>query len=85
LPSLTKDVIVIRRIAILAPDVIYEKGETQTNFDAIVKNIGNAVGSDQKSKSKRDQEAGKKLIVELFTLRDAQGSGQRRLHCKARL
>jgi hypothetical protein len=73
LASLAKDVIVIRRIAILAPDVIYEKGETQTNFDAIVKNIGNAVGSDQNQNKDQGEskKAGKKLIVELFTLRDA--------------
>jgi len=71
LASLTKDVIVIRRIAILAPDVIYEKGETQTNFDAIVKNIGSAVGTDQNQNPGETKKAGKKLIVDLFTLRDA--------------
>jgi hypothetical protein len=63
--SVPKDVIVIRRIAIHAPDVIYEKGDAMTNFDAIQKNIASYVGP---SDSKKD---GKKLIVEELTIRDA--------------
>lgn len=65
--SVTKDVIVIRRIAIKAPDVIYEKGDAMTNFDAIQKNIADYLGpADSKKESK-----GKKLIVEELTIRDA--------------
>jgi hypothetical protein len=63
--SVPKDVIVIRRIAIHAPDVIYEKGDAMTNFDAIQKNIASYLGP---SDSKKD---GKKLIVEELTIRDA--------------
>ena len=63
--SVPKDVIVIRRIAIHAPDVIYEKGDAMTNFDAIQKNIASYVGP---SDSKKDS---KKLIVEELTIRDA--------------
>jgi hypothetical protein len=63
--SVPKDVIVIRRIAIHAPDVIYEKGDAMTNFDAIQKNIASYLGP---SDSKKDD---KKLIVEELTIRDA--------------
>jgi hypothetical protein len=63
--SVARDVIVIRRIAINAPDVIYEKGDTMTNFDAIQKNIASYLGPADGKKE------GKKLIVEEFTIRDA--------------
>lgn len=65
LASLAKDVIVIRRIAVVAPDVIYEKGETMTNFDAIQKNIAAYLGPSEGSKG------GPKLIVEELTIRNA--------------
>lgn len=65
LASLAKDVIVIRRIAVVAPDVIYEKGESMTNFDAIQKNIAAYLGP---SEGKKD---GPKLIVEELTIRNA--------------
>ena len=63
--SVTRDVIVIRRIAINAPDVIYEKGDVMTNFDAIQKNIASYLGPADGKKE------GKKLIVEELTIRDA--------------
>lgn len=63
--SVTKDVVVIRRIAVVAPDVIYEKGDAMTNFDAIQKNIASYLGP---SESKRE---GRKLIVEELSIRDA--------------
>ena len=37
--TLTGNVITVKKIAIDAPDVIYEKGDSMTNFDAIQKNI----------------------------------------------
>ena len=63
--SVARDVIVIRRIAINAPDVIYEKADAMTNFDAIQKNIASYLGP---ADSKKE---GKKLIVEELTIRDA--------------
>ena len=63
--SVARDVTVIRRIAINAPDVIYEKGEAMTNFDAIQKNIAGYLGPADSRKE------GKKLIVEELTIRDA--------------
>lgn len=66
LASLAGDVVTIRKIAIVAPDVIYEKGEVGTNFDAIQKNIAAYVGPSK-------QEGGKKLIVTEFAMRGATG------------
>jgi hypothetical protein len=64
--SITRDVIVIRRIAIIAPEINYELGSAMTNFDAIQKNIASYLGSaDNKKKG------GTKLIVEELTIRQA--------------
>lgn len=63
--SITKDVIVIRHIAVIAPDVIYEKGDTMTNIDALQKNIGTYLDT------AADQKEGKKLIVEQLAIKSA--------------
>ena len=65
LSSLTQDVVVIKKIAVLAPDVIYEKGDAMTNFDAIQKNIATYLGPSSKDSK------GKKLIVTEFIIRGA--------------
>jgi len=62
--TLLKDVVTVRRIAVVAPDVIYEKGDTETNFDAIQKNIATYLAPATKTP------AGKKLIVEEFVVTD---------------
>jgi hypothetical protein len=64
--TLANDVITIRKIDIVAPDVSYEKGDAMTNFDAIQKNIADYLGP-----SKPDDKGGKKLIVEQLLIRDA--------------
>jgi hypothetical protein len=64
--SITEEVIRIRKIAIIAPEVIYEKGTRMTNFDAIQKNIEDYVGP-----SDSEPTPGKKLIVEEFKLLDS--------------
>jgi hypothetical protein len=63
--SVARDVVTIRRIAIVAPDIIYEKGDGPTNFDVIQKNIASYLGPG------KGDSGGKKLIVEEFTLRGA--------------
>ncbi len=60
--SLTGNVITIRKIGVAAPDIIYEKGDAMTNFDAIQKNIADYLGPADKAKDK--EKGGKKLIVE---------------------
>ncbi len=70
LKTVAQDVVVVRRIAIQAPDVIYEKGDPQSNIDAIVRNIGASV-SGANAPSEGNKKPGKKLIVELLSVRDA--------------
>lgn len=65
LPSLTQDVVVIKKIAVVSPDVFYEKGDAMTNFDAIQKNIANYLGP-----SSPDSK-GKKLIVQELIVSNA--------------
>jgi hypothetical protein len=65
--SIAGDVVTVKKIAIIAPDVGYEKGDTMTNFDAIQKNIADYLGPADNKPS----EGGKKLIVEELTIRNA--------------
>ena len=63
--TLTQDVVVIKKIVLVSPDVIYEKGDVNTNFDAIQKNIAKFLGP-----SSNDSK-GKRFIVQEFTILDA--------------
>ncbi|MBC7916199.1 MAG: hypothetical protein H7Y28_00165 [Rhodoferax sp.] len=67
--TVADNVIVIRRIAIEAPDVIYEKGESLTNFDALMRNISLYIGESTPSGSRGN--VGRKLIVDSLTIRAA--------------
>lgn len=69
--TLTSDVIVIRKIDIAAPNVIYEKGEAMTNFDALQKSIISFLGT---SKTEEKDSGGKKFIVEQLLIHDAKAS-----------
>lgn len=66
--TLASEVIVIKKIAVLAPDIIYEKGEAMTNFDALQKNIAHYLGP-QKKPQAGDKE--KKFIVQDFVVQGA--------------
>lgn len=68
--SVAKDVVVIRSLLIDAPNIIYEKGEKGTNFDVIQHNVEQYLGVTHKD----DKEAGKKLIIKSFVLRNAKVS-----------
>lgn len=63
--SLTKDVVLVKKIAVIAPEVIYEKGDAITNVDAIQKNIAQYLGPSTNTGP------GKKLIVQEFVVRGA--------------
>jgi hypothetical protein len=66
--TVTSNVIVIRKIAIEAPDVTYEKGESLTNFDAILRNISLYIGESAPS---GPGSSSRKLIVDSLTIRGA--------------
>lgn len=69
--SLTRDVIVIKKIVVLAPDVIYEQSDKSTNFDALLQNINDSLGVTQAPRGAKPR----KLIVEDFSVRNARAQG----------
>jgi len=66
--SLTQDIVVIRRLAVQAPDLIYEKGEKETNFDALANHIAGVIDPQV---AKADKTAGKKMVIDLLTVQGA--------------
>lgn len=66
LATVARDVTVVRLLVIDKPDVIYEKGEAMTNFDAIQNNIATYLGPQKKS------QGGTRLIIEELTICNAQ-------------
>lgn len=69
--SLAKDVIVIRKILIDAPQIGYEKVGDITNFDAIQRNIEKYLGAKSDKSEKSKQGSSKKMIIDSFVIRNA--------------
>jgi hypothetical protein len=73
--TLADPVVVVKRIVIDSPDVIYERGDASTNFDAIQKNIARSRGASSSSSassgSKDAESPGRKLIVDELIIRHA--------------
>jgi len=69
--TITDAVVVIKRIVIDSPDVIYEKGDTLTNFDAIQQNIARALASGSPSAGAAPSSPQRKLIVDELVIRHA--------------
>ena len=61
-------VVVIKRIVIESPELIYEKGATTTNFEAIQKNIAGALGT-RKAGGEGTLSTPRKLIVNELIIR----------------
>ncbi len=77
--SLLEDVIVIRKIAVDSPDIIYEKSSKSNNFDDILKNIRQNVGAAEKSAKAQKAEAkaegaGKKVVIDELVIRNAKAA-----------
>ena len=71
--TIAKKVVVIHKILIDAPSIIYEKGKNGSNFDAIQRNVTQYLGSG-KSKDKKEasgKSEGKKLIIDSFIIKNA--------------
>jgi hypothetical protein len=73
LASVAGNVVTVTKIGVVSPDVIYEKGDSITNFDAIQKNIADTLGPSK-------QEGGKKLIVGEFAMRGAKAQALSLIH-----
>lgn len=72
--TLTGNVITIKKILIVAPDVVLEQGASMTNFDAIQNNIQAYLDKqlrDKNADSDHASKPGRKLIVEELTIREA--------------
>jgi hypothetical protein len=69
LATVAKEVVRIRQITVVAPDVIYEKGAQLTNFDALSQHIAHAINSNTATK---DNKPSQKLIVDVLTIQNAQ-------------
>lgn len=67
--SLTKDVIVIRELLLVAPDVTYQRGQGSDNLAVIQKNVDAWVAKHAGAKDK-DAGPGKKLIIENLRIQD---------------
>jgi hypothetical protein len=68
--TLADPVVVIRRIVIDAPDIVYEQGESLTNFDAIQQNIARSLAGGS-SEGGASQKTARKLIVDELIIRRA--------------
>lgn len=65
--SITEDVVLIHKIQIDAPSIIYEKNDSGANFEAIQRNVERYLGD---SKPADDKKPAKKMIIESLTIRD---------------
>jgi uncharacterized protein involved in outer membrane biogenesis len=69
--SLTKDTIIIDRIAVVAPEITYEKTRGTDNFKTILDNVQKAVGAETTGKTQTEKKGeGKKLLIRDFVLSD---------------
>ena len=69
--SLAKDVMVIHKILIDAPQITYEKAGDITNFDAIQHNVEEYLGAKNGKSEKPKQGSDKKMIIDSFVIRNA--------------
>lgn len=65
--SIAKDVVHVRRIAVIAPVITYESSRRGSNFDAIQRNIARHAGGDKSAASGKRT----RLIVDQLVIRDA--------------
>lgn len=70
--SLTGDTIIIDKIEVLAPEIIYERALKTDNFQTLLKNIqGTATKEKTASKKTESDSGGKKIMIREFLLKDA--------------
>jgi hypothetical protein len=71
LDSLTKDVIVIKQVSIVKPDVTYELGTGGSNLDTIQRNVDRYVTQHGGSSQRTERNGGKKLVIENLYIKNA--------------
>ncbi len=71
LDSLTKDVIVVKQISIVKPDVSYEIGPGGSNLDTIQRNVDRYVTQHGGANERTERNGGKKLVIENLYIKNA--------------
>jgi hypothetical protein len=66
--TVTKDVVLVKRVVVLSPSITYEPGSRGSNFDAFQRNVERYVGTDRQAAK---SSGGRKLIVERLTIKGA--------------
>ncbi len=70
--SLTGDTIIIDKIEVVAPEIIYERALKSDNFQALLKNLqGTAAKEKTAAKKTGEDSGGKKIMIRDFLLKDA--------------
>lgn len=69
--SVAKDVVVIHKVLIATPDIIFEKGDKGSNFDAIQRNVEAYIGGGGEKKEKDSKGESKKMIIDSLAIRGA--------------
>ena len=73
--SLTKDVILIKEISIIKPDVTYEYASGSSNLDAIKHNVDRYTAENLGGKNEsKDKGSGKKFIIENLYVKDGKAN-----------
>lgn len=72
--SLLSDTIVVRKIQIDAPAITYDNKDGRSNFDTMLANVKKASEEEEKAKKSGEKKAGKKVVIEEFTLNGAKVS-----------
>ena len=67
--SIAKDVVVIKELLLVAPDVVYQRGKGSNNLEVIQKNVDAWVAKNAGEK-KADAGPGKKFVIENAIIRD---------------
>ncbi|MBS0165319.1 hypothetical protein ACYX34_09005 [Nitrospira sp. CMX1] len=70
--SLTTDVIRIKELTLIKPEITYEYASGKSNLDVLQQNIERSIGQEQDTrKNRRDSESGKKLIIKHVHVKNA--------------
>ncbi len=70
--SLTGDTIIIDKIEVVAPEIIYERSLKTDNFQSLLKNLqGSAAEEKSAAKKSGEESGGKKIMIRDFLLTDA--------------
>ena len=71
--SLRSDTILVKKIQIDAPGIVFETKDGKSNFDAMLANAKKS-SDEEKAKTEKEKKPGKKVVIEEFSLNDAKVS-----------